>query len=173
MNGDTDVYHVVIQDVRFSSDEDFEMLQQALLDMRRPSDAEDAACYFYAYCLTPGCAHLLLRERRWKVAEVVEHLSGFCYDDDDVKYDCEPCFDANRFLVLLTFVHQTPVREGLTDHPGEYGYSSWTNDYLALGAPRICDTRAVIRRYGFDAINEKLQTPLDKCAACLDYLPFA
>ena len=162
----TNVSHIVIHDARFSSDEDYALFLHTMTELK-----DGGHCNFYAFCLLPGCAQLLIQEKDWTTKQVAENFASCCYHED-MEYEYEILGDLERFLTIFRFIHQIPVKAGLCSSPGEYDYSSWSNDYLKLGGERICKTTVPIRRFGFGELHRAINEPLGEDVDCLDYKPY-
>ena len=169
------ICHVVIKDVEFLIDQDYQKFITAMdtLQKTMPDDngADHICCHFYAYCLLPGCAHLLMREKDWNVAKCVEFLLNAMEDDITPDYLVEPCDNPERFLELFAFIHQIPKKEGMCEMMRDYEWSSWGNEYLRLGAECVCRVSAVVRRFGFGKLIDVVGTPLPETVDVLDYVP--
>ncbi len=153
VRAESGVYHVVMQAVRhreiFLDDEDF--LQYKEIVRKTEWDEETGARNFslYAYCLMPDFLHLLLKEGEVNVSMVVSriatayaHYFNNKYDRDGAiyrgRFASEPVEDEGRFNILLRYIHQVPVRQGLVDRPEDYAQSSF-NELTVDGANGVAD----------------------------------
>lgn len=142
----------------------------------------EVPCYIYAYCLMSNHVHLLIAEKSLKVGEVVKSIAS-CYvlyynkkygrighllQD---RFKSEPCNDSGYFLTLFRYIHQNPVKAGLSKTAKDYMFSSWGNDYLGQALQRACHIEPVIKRYGIDELTAWVDMPLPGCQV-LCYLYF-
>ena len=74
-------------------------------------------CSLYAWCLMTNHFHLLIRERDWKISEVIKSLASsyvFYYNKKNERighlfqerFKSEPCNDMEYFVTLLRYIHQ-------------------------------------------------------------------
>ena len=162
----SDIYHAVIHDARFSNDEDYFKFIGALLWLKNQGH-----CVCYAYTLIPGHAHLLFRVLDWDIERCMQALMDCCYGGGPVDYECEEICDAGHFIQVFRYIHQDAVREDLCGHPAEYSYSSWINDYLTDKADPICQTGPVIRRFGLEELHKAVNEMLPPDTDCIDFSP--
>ena len=160
------VVHVVMHDAKFAYVEDYYQFLDTLKELR-----DEGHWDIFAYCLMPGCAQILIRERDWDIVICMKPFESCTYDGN-LDYEYEICKDIDRFLTLFRFVHQSPVRIGLSDSPGDYIYSSWTSEYSQSNPHGICNTSVVLKRLPIDKLSKAVDEPLGKVETCLDYAPF-
>jgi REP element-mobilizing transposase RayT len=89
----------------------------------------------YAYCLMGNHIHLLLEERREKLATIFERINtryavwfnrkygrvGYLFQS---RFKSEPVDDDLYFFTLLRYIYNNPVKAGLAKTPQEYYWSS-------------------------------------------------
>ena len=163
---DRSVYHVVMADERFN-EEDMAPLLLGLSKLR-----ENIFCSVYAYAMIPGFVHLLIREKVQRVAGCVQYLHECCYGDTEFNFAFEQITKSQRFLQVFAHLAQLPVEAGLVDTPGEYGYGSWVNDYIGMCSINVCNRLIILRRYGFDAIYEAVNSPADEDVQFVEEIEF-
>ena len=84
------------------------------------------------------------------------------------RFKSEPCNDSAYFLILFRYIHQNPVKAGLTATAEEYEYSSWGNDYLHKSVVNVCHTETVVNRYGIAELSAWVDMPLPDSTGCLE-----
>jgi REP element-mobilizing transposase RayT len=132
----TGIYHIITRGINqqniFSSDDDYERLLSTLARYCRKSKSE-----IYAYCLMDNHIHLLLKEGQESIATTMKKIGtsyvyyynwqynrkGHLFQD---RYKSEPVEDDAYFLTVLRYIHQNPVKAGITDDPATYPWSSYT-----------------------------------------------
>jgi hypothetical protein len=81
--------------------------------------------------------HLLLKEGQEPIATTMKKIGtsyvyyynwqynrkGYLFQD---RYKSEPVEDDAYFLTVLRYIHQNPVKAGITDDPATYPWSSYT-----------------------------------------------
>jgi putative transposase len=104
----------------------------------------------YAYCLMGNYAHLLLRTGAEDISAVMKRIGVRFVQRINRKYGCtghlfqdryksESVNDDGYFLNLVRYIHQNPVKAGLTDNAAVYNYSSCQAYITADGDP-LTDT---------------------------------
>ena len=182
----TGIYHVMIRGINrqdiFEEPEDYWMMIRILSGMEEKL-AEDLktrihCSNIYAYCLMPNHVHLLVQEQEWDIGTIVKSIAasyvmfynrkygrvGHLFQE---RFKSEPCNDDEYFLTLLRYIHQNPVKVGLTKTAKDYQYSSWGNDYFGLAPDRVCQIETVLKRFPMTELTELVDTPL-KEVCCLD-----
>jgi REP element-mobilizing transposase RayT len=132
----TGIYHIITRGINqqniFSSDVDYERFLNTLTRYCRKSN-----CEIYAYCLMDNHIHLLLKEGQEPLATTMKRIGtsyvyyynwqynrkGHLFQD---RYKSEPVEDDAYFLTVLRYIHQNPVKAGITDDPATYPWSSYT-----------------------------------------------
>ena len=163
---DRSVYHVVMADERFN-EEDMAPLLLGLTKLR-----ENIFCAVYAYVMVPGFVHLLIREKEQRVLGCVEYLHECCYGDTEFQIASEHITNSKRFLQVFAHLAQLPVEAGLVETPGEYAFGSWVNDYIGMCSINVCNRLIILRRYGFDAIYEAVNSPADEDVQFVEEIEF-
>ena len=180
----TGIYHVMLRGINrqdiFEEPEDyweFIRILSALLQM--PSNDGIFACHVYAYCLMSNHVHLLLCEKGRNLGEIVKSLAasyvffynkkygriGHLFQD---RFKSEPCDTPEYFMTLFRYIHQNPVKAGLVPTAAEYAYSSWGNEYLNDAAVAVCNTEAVLSRFGKEELADWVDAPLPEDTGCLE-----
>jgi len=142
----TGIYHIMKRGINrqdiFHDDEDKSTYLERLSSYK-------SNCEFkiYAYCLMNNHVHLLLKEGTVNISDVMKRIGasyvywynwkydriGHLFQD---RYKSEPIDDETYLLTVLRYIHQNPVKVGLS-------IDSWTsyNDYL--GSSGITDVEEI------------------------------
>lgn len=94
----------------------------------------------YAYCLMGNHLHLLLKEGKEPLEQVMRRICGsyvICYNRKygrvgylfQDRYKSEPVEDDTYFLTVLRYIYQNPVKVGLVTSIEKYIWNNY-NDYL-------------------------------------------
>jgi putative transposase len=132
----TGIYHIMTRGINqqniFSSDDDYERFLNTLVKYCRKS-----TCEIYAYCLMGNHIHLLLKEGQESIAITMKRIGasyvyyynwqynrkGPLFQD---RYKSEPVEDDAYFLTVLRYIHQNPLKAGLSDDISSYPWSSYS-----------------------------------------------
>jgi putative transposase len=146
---DSGIYHVILRGINrqqlFLDADDYEIFFEVL----RECKALSGFC-LYAYCLMGNHAHLLLRTETEDISRVMKRIgvrfvqrinrkygrTGHLFQD---RYKSEAVNDDGYFLNLVRYIHQNPVKAGLTNNVADYNYSSYAAYITADGDP-LTDT---------------------------------
>jgi REP element-mobilizing transposase RayT len=137
---ETGFYHIVFRGVNhchvFEADEDCIKFLEVFAKVKEAHSFE-----LYAYCLLDNHVHLLLKERSLgDIALVMQKLlSPYAYWFNN-KYQRSGQLIANRYrsecvetdeylLTLVRYIHQNPLKAGITDQISSYRWSSYP-EYL-------------------------------------------
>lgn len=184
----TGIYHIMMRGVNrrniFDDDEDRQRFVQILDGLPFQYDDQGTllpirTCCLYAWCLMTNHFHLLIRERDWKISEVIKRLASsyvFYYNKKNERighlfqerFKSEPCNDMEYFVTLLRYIHQNPVKAGIVENAADYEWSSWKQHYLCDendGWP-ICHVKTVLKRIPLDDLKTLIDEPCD--ASCID-----
>lgn len=161
---ETGIYHVIFRGVNryniFEEDKDYYKILEIIKDLK-----EEIGFDIFAYCLMNNHVHLVIKES--ELAEIslimkrmlIRYAGWF-----NKKYDRSGILIANRFksepvetedylLTLLKYIHQNPVKGGLTSTIESYRWSSFKEYY---GVSEICNTDvifSIIDRESFIKFN--------------------
>lgn len=132
----TKIYHIMIRGINqqniFADDEDHKKFMDILDRYRKKIEYE-----IYAYCLMGNHAHLLIKEGKEVLSNTMKRIGtsyvcwynwqynrkGHLFQDS---YKSEPVLDDAYFLAVLRYIHQNPLKAGLTNHIESYKWSSYT-----------------------------------------------
>jgi len=135
----TGIYHIIIRGVNRQliccDDKDRERLCQTMFRYQSNSDFD-----IFGYCIMSNHLHLLLRENIENISDIVKKISGsyvFWFNKRhersghlfQERYKSEVVEDDTYFLTALRYIHQNPVKAGITTFARDYKWSS-INEYL-------------------------------------------
>ncbi len=148
------IYHIMIRGINqqniFSIDGDYEKFIAILSKYHKKSEYE-----IYAYCLMGNHAHLLIKEGREALPHAMKRIGtsyvswynwqynrkGHLFQD---RYKSEPVEDDVYFLTVLRYIHQNPLKAGLTDDIASYQWSSY-NEYI--NQPKIVNIEFALKMF--------------------------
>ena len=142
----TNIYHVMLRGInRQNIFQDREDNAKYLWTVGKIKEA--SGFDLYAYCLMPNHIHLLLKVGSEPLAHIMKRLGasyvywynqkyercGHLFQD---RFKSEPVEDDRYLLTVTRYIHQNPVKAGLTADLAGYQWSSY-NDYLHKYRPLI------------------------------------
>jgi REP element-mobilizing transposase RayT len=161
---ETGIYHVIFRGVNrfniFEEDKDYEKILEIISDLK-----EKISFDIYAYVLMNNHVHLIIKELELgEISLIMKRILTRYAGWFNRKYDRSGILIANRFksepvetedylLTLARYIHQNPVKGGLTSKIDSYKWSSF-KEYL--GKSEICNTdfiMSIIDRDSFIKFN--------------------
>ncbi len=149
---ETGIYHVIFRGVNrfniFEEDKDYEKILEIITDLK-----ENVSFDIYAYVLMNNHAHLIIKESELaEISLIMKRMLTRYAGWFNRKYDRSGILIANRFksepvetedylLTLARYIHQNPVKGGLTSKIDNYKWSSF-KEYL--GISEICNTGLIL-----------------------------
>ncbi|MGN0494089.1 MAG: transposase [Acutalibacteraceae bacterium] len=167
---ETGIYHVIFRGINqqqiFEDSEDYGKFLKILKDCKAISEFK-----IFAYCLMGNHIHLLIQEDKEPIEQVMKRIAtrfvywynikyrraGHLFQD---RFKSEPVEDDAYFLTVIRYIHQNPIKAGISDNL-DYEYSSY-NEFTDV--PDIVDCDFVfdmVLKEDFIAFNN--QNSLDKC----------
>lgn len=171
------IYHIMLRGINqqniFSDDEDCRKFMDLVAAYKKKTGFE-----LYAYCLMWNHVHLLVKEGKEELSSSMKRIGasyvgwynwqydrkGHLFQD---RYRSEPVEDDSYLLTVLRYIHQNPIKAGLTKDIETYEWSSYL-DYT--GKPGIADTDFVLGMFAenkIDAIrcfiDYNKKSNIDKC----------
>ena len=159
---ETGVYHIILRGInRQVIFEDAEDKQKLFLKIK---DFKEIIGYkVYGYCLMDNHVHLLIHEGSEPVSTIIQRLcssyvqwynwkyerSGHLFQE---RYKSEVVEDDRYLLTVLRYIHQNPVKAGVTKLVQDYKWSSY-GEYI--NGPVICDTTFVLDQFKGDRYSSK------------------
>lgn len=129
------IYHIMLRGINrqdiFEDDEDRQRLVETIKHYKTVSRYE-----IYGYCLMSNHVHLLLVEKEEPLSLVIKRISGsyvYWYNRKygrlghlfQERYKSEVVENEGYFLTVLRYIHQNPVKAGLSKKIGEFKWSSY------------------------------------------------
>lgn len=158
------IYHVMLRGINqqqiFEDSEDYVKFLQVLKDCKAISEFE-----IYAYCLMGNHVHLLIKEKKEPIEQIIKrigarfvywynvkyHRVGHLFQD---RFKSEPVESNDYFLTVIRYIHQNPIKAGLCGSVREYTYSSYaeySNVFDLIDSNFVFD---LISKEGFAEFNE-------------------
>ena len=173
------IYHVMLRGINrqdiFECPDDYQMFLNILVHLV-DRHGEDGAklpplCTFYAYCLMNNHVHLLIRERKENISEIMKRIgvsyaryyngkyerNGALFED---RFRSEAVNSMEYFMKLLQYIHQNPVKSGIAREVSDYQWSSWS-EYEGRPGLKICDTYSVLKRLDAENVYEWVTMPVN------------
>jgi REP element-mobilizing transposase RayT len=128
------IYHILLRGINrqriFEEDEDYNRFLDLLGQVKKLSGFE-----LYAYCLMDNHVHLLLKEKKEPPSMIIRRLgaryafwfnwkyqrSGHLFQD---RFKSEPVETDPYFLTVINYIHQNPVKSGVSKGAADYPWSS-------------------------------------------------
>ena len=129
------IYHVMFRAVNqqqiFEDNEDFERFLQILRDCKAISGYK-----LIAYCLMGNHIHLLIKEDKEPIEQIMKRMgtrfvywynikyrrAGHLFQD---RFKSEPVDDDAYFATVVRYIHQNPIKAGLSKCLSDYKFSSY------------------------------------------------
>ncbi len=180
------VYHVVMQAVRyrnlFLDEEDYLKFKEIVRKVEWDEEAGKRNISLYAYCLMPAYFHLLLKEEKQNVSLVMSriatayaHYFNNKYDQDGAiyrgRFASEPVEDDGRFNILLRYIQQVPVRQGVVDSPEDFRQSSFNElivDSNGMAENALCVLREEYATLPKESLRRQLCSMVPATIHCLE-----
>jgi len=136
------IYHVMIRGINkqliLEDDEDNQKLLDVLRKCKIVSEYK-----IYAYCFLGNHIHLLMKAEKENLEKIFKRVgaryvyyfnqkykrSGHLFQD---RFKSEPIDDDSYFLTVLRYIHNNPVKAGLSKSADNYRWSSY-NEYIKSG----------------------------------------
>lgn len=154
---ETSIYHIMLRGINrqsiFEDNKDKERFYDTLRRYKK------ICCYeLYGYCFMDNHIHLLLKEISESISMIIKRISSSYVYWFNWKYErCGHLFqerfkseavDSEAYLLtVLRYIHQNPVKAGLTKSITGFKWSSF-NEYIS--DPVIIDVDYVLDKYSLD-----------------------
>ena len=131
----TGIYHIMLRGINgqqiFADSEDYEKFLEILKDCKAISEFE-----IFAYCLMGNHIHLLLKEVKEPIDQIMKRIAtrfvywynikyqrvGHLFQD---RFKSEPVENDEYFLTVIRYINQNPVKAGICKKPQDYTFSSY------------------------------------------------
>lgn len=146
---ETGLYHVIFRGINrmdiFEEEADYNKFLEIMQKQKDEFEFE-----IYAYCLMTNHVHIFIKEKRPGDIKKIMHKALTSYvvwynrkyqrsgSLVGNRYKSEPIEDEDYYFALVRYIHQNPVRAGISLRPSEYKWSSY-RDYV-YGLESITDT---------------------------------
>ncbi len=174
LKSESGIYHIMLrginQQVIFEDEEDYSKFIETLETFKAVSKYK-----LFAYCLMSNHIHILLKVEKEDINVIMKRIAGSYVYWYNWKYyrkghlfqdrfKSEPVESDAYFLTVLRYIHQNPLKAGITEKIDNYEYSSY-NDYIE-GESSVVDTDFVyslLSKEGFIEFNNEANND-----SCLD-----
>ena len=175
-------YHIMLRGINkqviFAEDEDRRKFLSILLQSK-----EKSGCKIYAYCLMGNHIHLFLEEGQEPIENTMKRIgsqyvywynlkysrTGHLFQD---RFKSEPVDDSEYFYTVIRYIHQNPVKAGLSEGL-EYPFSSFS-DYLEPEKSELVDTEVPLTGISYDDfIKTQYENSSDLCLDVPESFPVA
>jgi len=161
------IYHVMIRGINkqclFEDTEDYSKFLYCILDLKSNTDF-----ILYAYCLMGNHVHLLIKEGREPLSQVIKRIGiryvfwfnskyerfGHLFQD---RFKSEPIDSDEYFLTVLAYIYQNPKNAGLCKHAQDYEWCS----LKYLGRSKIVDEAELFEVFPLYMIEDKVNEIVD------------
>ncbi|AKL96519.1 transposase [Clostridium aceticum] len=156
---ETGIYHIILRGINrqsiFEDNEDREKLLQTMIRYK-----EKCRYSIYAYCFMDNHFHLLLKEGEEPLEQIMRRISGSYVYWYNKKYErignlfqdrfkSEPVETDSYFLTVIRYIHQNPIKAGITRKIKDYKWSSYS-EYLER--KKIIDREYVLKNFAEDKV---------------------
>lgn len=156
----TGIYHVMLRGINkqniFEDDEDKRKFLETIKYYKEISKYE-----LYCYCLMDNHIHLLVKEMGEPISDIVKRISSsyvYWYNQKyarcghlfQERFRSETVEEDAYFLIVLRYIHQNPVKGGITTGIKEYFWSSY-GEYM--GDPVFTDVDFALKMFSIDRVK--------------------
>ena len=150
----TGLYHIVFRGINkqhiFEEETDYLKMSQILQELKA-----DHCFEIYAYCFMSNHVHMLLKEKKTgEISQIMKRVLTRYAMYFNKKYQRTGALIANRyksqpveideyFLSVIRYIHQNPIKAGLTNNVKDYRWNSY-NEYID-GDKHLADTEFVLQ----------------------------
>lgn len=145
----TGIYHIIMRGINrqiiFEDTEDYIQFLESLTRQKETSGIQ-----IYAYCLMSNHVHLLMKEGNEDLGTVFKRIGssyvywynwkynrrGHLFQD---RYRSEAVEDDGYFLTVIRYIHNNPIKAGITKELSEYRWCSY-NEYT--NRKNICNVES-------------------------------
>lgn len=177
---DTGISHIMLRGINkqtiFEDDEDRERFLETIKRFKEVSKYE-----VYGYCIMSNHVHLLIKETQEEISASIKRICssyvywynwkyGRCGHLFQERFKSETVENDAYLLTVLRYIHQNPVKAGLTKRVQDYKWSSY-NEYIIK--PFITDTDFILQIFS-DGKKKAIESYIEHTNEknddkCLDY----
>jgi len=144
------LYHIIVRGINrqniFEESEDFNKFKDVLIETK-----DLMSFKIYAYCLMSNHLHLFIKEKEiGNITKIMHRVLTKYVGWYNWKYQRSGSLIGNRFksesvederyyFALIRYIHQNPIKAGISAQMGEYEWSSY-NEYIMDMNEKITDT---------------------------------
>lgn len=166
------IYHIMMRGINkqqiFFAPEDYRLFEFLLYRYK-----EECGFDLLAYCLMGNHIHLLIHERDETIGNVIKHIGTSFVYRYNTKYErtghlfqdrfrSEPVDSEAYLLTVFRYIHNNPVKAGITKNAEDYSYSS-AREYLRSKSG-ICDQTLIRIVFGNRVMKDFMcEENDDKC----------
>ncbi len=151
------IYHIILRGINhqniFEDDEDKHKLIEALVHYKEICEYQ-----LYAFCLMNNHFHLLLKVGTDPLEQIMRRICGsyvYWYNKKyqrignlfQDRFKSEPIEDDKYFFTVLRYIHQNPIKAGITKDMRSYQWSSYI-DYIENRG--LTDSESVLKMFNED-----------------------
>ena len=176
----TGVYHIMVRGINrqdiFNDEEDKQKYVLTLIKYK-----EICGCEIYGYCLMSNHIHLILKEGKEPIAQVMKRIGASYVYWYNMKYERYGHLFQDRFkseiiendgylMVALRYIHQNPLKAGMVEKVAAYAWSSYNEYMKQVGV--VTDIGFILNLFGPDPKKAVLRfkefMEQDNTVGCLD-----
>jgi REP element-mobilizing transposase RayT len=170
-------YHVILRGIDkrniFLSTDDYEKFLFYILKAKGKCDFS-----MYAFCLMTNHVHILIRSEGAAIGDIIKRITVGYVQYHNNKYartghlfqnrfKSEPVEDTRYFLTVLRYIHQNPIKSGITKNISDYPWSSY-HAYIKNNALDMIDTGVAMESFpSIQRFKEFMNTECED--SCLEY----
>ena len=158
VKSESGIYHIMLrginQQVIFECEEDYKKFIETIKKYKAISGYK-----IFAYCLMSNHIHLVIKEEKEKIDEIIKRMAGSYVYWYNWKYyrkghlfqdrfRSEPIDDEKYLMTVIRYIHQNPVKAGIVENVDEYEYSSY-NEY------KNNQSELIDKNFVYEMITEK------------------
>ncbi len=161
---DSGVYHIMLRGNErkniFQQDEDKQRFLDGVIKKQR-----EIQFSVYAYCLMDNHIHLLMKSSKEDLASIMKGISvryalfynwkynrvGHVFQD---RFKSETIENDRYLLAAVRYIHNNPVKAGISKTPGSYRWSSYSQ-YAYYDKSGWVETDLILGMFGIDEITAR------------------
>lgn len=153
----TGIYHIMVRGINrqaiFEDDKDYSKMIEIIQKCKEKSEFK-----FYGYCLMANHVHFLMSEGTEAISLTMQKINSTYANWYNRKYDrfghlfqerykSEPVEDVAYMLIVLRYIHQNPIKAGITKTVEDY---KWTSYYEYISRQKVIDTEFILALFDLD-----------------------
>lgn len=148
------LYHILFRGINrqnlFEEEKDYEKMLEIIKEVK-----EEKGFRIHGYCLMTNHVHLFICEKETGDIKKIMHKIltkyvgwyNYKYSRSGTlignRYKSEPIEDESYYLNLLRYIHQNPIKSGISQNMEDYKWSSYS-EYIKKSAKEIVDTEVFL-----------------------------